>query len=47
MALKTGDEYLRSMKSLDFKAHMLGRKASDLDQHGPGDTLSPGGGLHV
>ena len=34
MALKTGDDYLRSMKSLDLKAHMLGRSTSDLDRHG-------------
>ena len=34
MALKTGDEYLRSMKSLDLKAHILGKNTSDLDQHG-------------
>ena len=34
MALKTGDEYLHSMKSLDLKAHMLGQNTSDLDQNG-------------
>ncbi|MCP4577584.1 MAG: 4-hydroxybutyryl-CoA dehydratase [Deltaproteobacteria bacterium] len=38
MALKTGDEYLASMKSLDLKAHMLGRSTSDLDRH---DLVTP------
>jgi len=34
MALKTGDEYLKSIKSLGLKAHLLGVKTGDLPEHG-------------
>ena len=34
MPLKTGDEYLKSIKSLKLKAHVLGEKTGDLPEHG-------------
>ncbi len=34
MPLKTGKEYLKSLESLDLKAHVLGEKSDKLDQHG-------------
>jgi len=34
MPLKTGDEYLKSIKSLKLKAHLLGEKSGDLPEHG-------------
>ena len=34
MPLKTGDEYLKSIKSLKLKANVLGEKAGDLPEHG-------------
>ena len=34
MSLKTGDEYLKSIKSLKLKAHLLGEKSGDLPAHG-------------
>ncbi len=34
MALKTGKEYLQSVRDLGLEAHMLGEKRGDLDQHG-------------
>ncbi len=34
MVLKTGDEYLKSIKSLGLKAHVLGEKTGDLPEHG-------------
>jgi 4-hydroxybutyryl-CoA dehydratase/vinylacetyl-CoA-Delta-isomerase len=34
MGLKKGDEYLKSVKSLQLKAHVLGEKAQDLPEHG-------------
>lgn len=33
MALKTGNEYLKSLKSLDLEAHVLGQKTRDLTGH--------------
>ncbi len=34
MGLKKGDEYLKSIKSLRLKAHVLGEKPGDLPEHG-------------
>ena len=34
MGLKTGDEYLDSIKSLDLEAHILGKKTGNLSEHG-------------
>lgn len=34
MVLKKGDEYLKSIKSLRLKAHVLGEKPDDLPDHG-------------
>ena len=34
MALKTGDEYLDSIKSLGLEAHILGQKTGNLPEHG-------------
>ena len=34
MALKTGDEYLKSVADLKLEAHMLGQKSGDLGGHG-------------
>ncbi|MCF8040862.1 MAG: 4-hydroxybutyryl-CoA dehydratase [Desulfarculaceae bacterium] len=34
MALKTGDEYLKSVEDLKLEAHMMGRKSGDLGEHG-------------
>lgn len=34
MGLKKGDEYLKSIKSLGLKAHILGEKPEDLPEHG-------------
>jgi len=34
MGLKKGDEYLKSIKSLRLKAHVLGDKPGDLSEHG-------------
>ena len=34
MALKTGDEYLKSLDSLKLEAHMLGQKSDQLGGHG-------------
>jgi len=34
MSLKTGAEYLASIKSLGLEAHVLGNKTSELDDHG-------------
>jgi 4-hydroxybutyryl-CoA dehydratase/vinylacetyl-CoA-Delta-isomerase len=34
MALKTGEQYLRSLDSLDISAHILGRQTSELAGHG-------------
>jgi len=34
MALKTGDDYLDSIKSLKLEAHILGKKTGDLPEHG-------------
>ena len=34
MGLKRGDEYLKSVKSMQLKAHVLGEKPEDLPEHG-------------
>ncbi|MGD9045450.1 MAG: 4-hydroxyphenylacetate 3-hydroxylase N-terminal domain-containing protein, partial [Desulfobacterales bacterium] len=34
MVLKKGDDYLKSIKSLQLKAHVLGEKPGDLPEHG-------------
>ncbi len=34
MALKTGDQYLRSLKSLKIEAHVLGKKTNKPEKHG-------------
>jgi 4-hydroxybutyryl-CoA dehydratase/vinylacetyl-CoA-Delta-isomerase len=34
MALRTGDDYLTSIKSLDLKAHIMGKTADGLADHG-------------
>jgi 4-hydroxybutyryl-CoA dehydratase/vinylacetyl-CoA-Delta-isomerase len=34
MPLKSGDDYLESLESLDLKAHVLGEEPDDLAQHG-------------
>jgi len=33
MALKTGEEYLKSIKSLNLEAQVMGRKTGDLTEH--------------
>ncbi|HMK65241.1 MAG TPA: 4-hydroxybutyryl-CoA dehydratase, partial [Thermodesulfobacteriota bacterium] len=34
MALKTGSEYLESIKSLALEAHILGKKTDKVSEHG-------------
>jgi 4-hydroxybutyryl-CoA dehydratase/vinylacetyl-CoA-Delta-isomerase len=34
MALKTGDQYLKSLESLELEAHVLGEKTDQLAEHG-------------
>jgi hypothetical protein len=41
MGLKTGDDYLRSMKSLDLRAHVLGETPRTWT-NAPDDALTRG-----
>ncbi|MBU0515332.1 MAG: 4-hydroxybutyryl-CoA dehydratase [Proteobacteria bacterium] len=34
MALKTGDQYVQSLKDLNLEAHVMGRRTGDLPDHG-------------
>jgi 4-hydroxybutyryl-CoA dehydratase/vinylacetyl-CoA-Delta-isomerase len=34
MALKTGDQYVQSLKDLNLQAHVMGRQTGDLPEHG-------------
>ena len=33
MAVKTGDEYVASIKKLNLKAHIMGEKVADVPEH--------------
>ena len=33
MAIKTGDEYVASIKKLNLKAHIMGEKVADVPEH--------------